>query len=80
MRVLGGLSQAYGQSLDPASHPARAFATAGAPPVAGSIVELTTDGIAPSERLSYWREGALRPTVPIKALAEDRPFRGPLRR
>jgi len=68
------MSQVPSQSLDPASQ-------AVAPhPVAGTIVELTTDGIAPSERLSYWRDGVLRRMEPIKALADDRPFRGRLRR
>ncbi len=46
----------------------------------GMIVELATDGIAPSERLSYWRDGVLRRMEPLAALAEDRPFRGRLRR
>jgi AraC-like DNA-binding protein len=43
-------------------------------------VELTTDGISAAERLSYWRDGVLRRMEPIKALADDRPFRGRLRR
>jgi AraC-like DNA-binding protein len=47
---------------------------------AGTIVELTTDGIAASERLAYWRESVLRRMEPIRALGEDRPFRGRLRR
>jgi AraC-like DNA-binding protein len=68
------MSQAPGQSLDPASHAAARH------PGPGTIVELTTDGIAPSERLSYWRDGVLRRMEPIKALADDRPFRGRLRR
>jgi AraC-like DNA-binding protein len=68
------MSQHPGQSLDPASH------TVAPHPAAGTIVELTTDGIAPSERLSYWRDGVLRRMEPIKALADDRPFRGRLRR
>jgi AraC-like DNA-binding protein len=47
---------------------------------AGTIVELTTDGIAASERLAYWRESVLRRMEPVRALEEDRPFRGRLRR
>jgi AraC-like DNA-binding protein len=46
----------------------------------GAVVELTTDGIASSERLSYWRDAVLRRMEPIRALGEDRPFRGRLRR
>jgi AraC-like DNA-binding protein len=68
------MSQGPGQTLDPASHAVAAHGGA------GTIVELTTDGIAPSERLSYWRDGVLRRMEPIKALADDRPFRGRLRR
>jgi AraC-like DNA-binding protein len=48
--------------------------------VAGTIVALTTDDIPPAERLDYWREAVLRRMVPIEAPAEDRPFRGLLRR
>jgi AraC-like DNA-binding protein len=47
---------------------------------AGTIVELTTDGIAASERLAYWRESVLRRMEPVRALEENRPFRGRLRR
>ena len=68
------MSQALDRSLDPASH-----AVAGRP-AAGAIVELTTDGIAPSERLSYWRDAVLRRMEPRAALGEDRPFQGCLRR
>jgi len=60
------------QRFDQASHAALG--------VAGTIVELTTEDVAPAERLDYWREAVLRRMVPIKALAEDRPFRGRLRR
>jgi len=66
------MSQPLDQSLDPASHGGR--------PLAGAVVELTTDGIAASERLSYWRDAVLRRMEPVKALGEDRPFRGRLRR
>jgi AraC-like DNA-binding protein len=66
------MSQARDRRLDQASH---------APPgTAGTIVELTTDGVAPAERLDYWREVVLRRMVPTKALTEGRPFRGRLRR
>jgi len=66
------MSQARDRRLDQASH---------APPgTAGTIVELTTDGVAPAERLDYWREVVLRRMVPTKALTEARPFRGRLRR
>jgi AraC family transcriptional activator of tynA and feaB len=74
--VLGGMSQACDLNLDPASHGGGADGRR----VAGTIVELTTDGIAPSERLSYWRDGVLRRMEPIAALGEDRPFQGRLRR
>jgi len=74
MAVLGGLSQAPDQCLDPASHVAAEGRTA------GTIVELTTDGVAPVERLSYWRDAVLRRMEPVKALGEDRPFQGRLRR
>jgi AraC-like DNA-binding protein len=47
---------------------------------AGTIVERTTDGIAASDRLAYWRESVLRRMEPVRALEEDRPFRGRLRR
>jgi AraC family transcriptional regulator, positive regulator of tynA and feaB len=69
------MSQAPAQSLDPASHHGAAGGR-----IAGSIVEVTTDGIAPAERLSYWREVVLRRMEPVKALGEDRPFRGRVRR
>jgi AraC-like DNA-binding protein len=46
----------------------------------GGFVELTTDGIAPSERIDYWRDGVLRLMEPIRALGEDRPFQGRVRR
>ncbi len=69
------MSQAPVQTLDPASHPGAAGRR-----IAGSIIELTTDGIAPAERLSFWREVVLRRMVPVKALGEDRPFRGRVRR
>ena len=75
MGALGRMSQAPVQSLDPASQVGAAGRR-----MAGSIVELTTDGIAPSERLSYWRDAVLRRMEPIKALGENRPFQGRLRR
>jgi AraC family transcriptional regulator, positive regulator of tynA and feaB len=73
--VLGGMSQAPVHTFDPASHPGAAGRR-----IAGSIIELTTDGVAPAERLSYWREVVLRRMVPVKALDDDRPFRGRVRR
>ena len=66
------MSQARDRRLDQASH--------AQPGAAGTIVELTTDGVAPAERLDYWREVVLRRMVPTKALTEARPFRGRLRR
>jgi len=66
------MSQAHDRRLDQASHAPRG--------AAGTIVELTTDGVAPAERLDYWREAVLRRMVPTKAPVEDRPFRGRLRR
>jgi AraC-like DNA-binding protein len=75
------MSQALDRRLDPASHPGVPPGPAGIPPgPAGTIVELATEGIAPSERLSYWRDGVLRRIEPLAALADDRPFRGRLRR
>ena len=68
------MSQALDRKLDPAS---QAVAEQS---VAGTIVERTTDGIAPPERLSYWRDAVLRRMEPVRALAEDRPFQGRLRR
>lgn len=68
------MSHAVDQRLDPASQVVTGRRDAGA------IIELTTDGIAASERLSYWREAALRRMEPVRALQEDRPFRGRLRR
>jgi AraC-like DNA-binding protein len=44
------------------------------------LLQWTTDGVAPAERLSYWRDAVLRRMEPIKALAEDRPFQGRLTR
>src|SRR5882757_2534468 len=70
------MSQAFDQSLDPASH----GSIAGTRPAEGTIIEQTTDGIGPSERLSYWRDGVLRFMEPLSVLEEDRPFRGRLRR
>src|SRR5262245_57435189 len=70
------MSHALDQRLDPVSH--RDTIPAGAPP--GTMIELSTDRIAASERLPYWREAVLRRMVPIAALAEDRPFRGRVRR
>jgi AraC-like DNA-binding protein len=68
------MSQALDRKFDPASQ------VGAEQPLAGTIVERTTDGIAPSERLSYWRDSVLRRMEPIKALAQDRPFQGRLRR
>jgi AraC family transcriptional regulator, positive regulator of tynA and feaB len=68
------MSQALDRKLDPASQ------VAVEQPLAGTIVERTTDGIAPSERLSYWRDSVLRRMEPIRAVAQDRPFQGRLRR
>jgi AraC-like DNA-binding protein len=69
------MSRASASRVDRASQaPA---ASAGAP---GSIVEFTTAGIAPKERLSFWRDGVLKRMVPLKALDEARPFEARLRR
>ncbi|HXU59134.1 MAG TPA: hypothetical protein VN710_10310, partial [Verrucomicrobiae bacterium] len=46
----------------------------------GSIVESTTAGIAPKERLAFWRDAVLRRMVPLKALDQERPFEARLRR
>jgi len=48
--------------------------------VPGSIVESTTAGIAPKERLAFWRDAVLRRMVPLKALDQERPFEARLRR
>src|SRR5437899_7444504 len=53
----------------------------GAPTVApGSIVEFSTAGIAPKERLAFWRDTVLKRMVPLKALDQERPFEARLRR
>jgi AraC-like DNA-binding protein len=58
--------------LDPASRPAARGA--------GTIIEFSTAGIVPAERLDFWRDAVLRRMVPISAPAADRPFQGRLRR
>lgn len=45
-----------------------------------SAFTLTTDGIAPSERLAFWRETALRRVEPVRVFEGSRPFTGRLRR
>jgi AraC-like DNA-binding protein len=53
----------------------------GAPTAApGSIVEFSTAGIAPKERLAFWRDAVLKRMVPLKALDQERPFEARLRR
>ena len=76
--ALGLTSQPGGQSLDWTSHPAAGRGPTQAAP--GMLLEWTTNGVAPAERLSYWREAVLRRMEPIRALAEDRPFQGRLTR
>ena len=49
-------------------------------PGPGSIVEFTTAGIAPNERLAFWRDAVLKRMVPLRALDQDRPFEARLRR
>jgi AraC-like DNA-binding protein len=46
----------------------------------GSILEFTTAGIAPRERLAFWRDAVLKRMVPLRALDQDRPFEAHLRR
>jgi hypothetical protein len=46
----------------------------------GSIIEFTTAGIAPRERLAFWRDAVLKRMVPLKALDQERPFEAHLRR
>lgn len=46
---------------------------------AGRLVELSTDGVPPAERLAYWRSTVLKRTEPAVSV-DDRPFRARLRR
>jgi AraC-like DNA-binding protein len=69
------MSRVASPSIDQASQsPAPAIA---AP---GSILEFTTAGIAPRERLAFWRDAVLKRMVPLKALDPERPFKARLRR
>src|SRR5262245_23219125 len=68
------MSRAATLRVDRASHTS---AISGTP---GSILEFTTAGIKPAERLSFWRDSVLKRMVPVKALEPDQPFQARLRR
>jgi AraC-like DNA-binding protein len=52
----------------------------GLTPAPGSLIEFTTAGIAPKERLAFWRDAVLKRMVPLRALDQERPFEARLRR
>lgn len=69
------MSRLAGSRVDQASQPSAPTTEA-----SGSFTELTTAGIAPKERLAFWRDGVLKRMVPVQALDETRPFEARLRR
>ena len=46
---------------------------------APAFVEVSTDGVRPSERLSFWRDGVLRRIEPVRFLEPRRPFAAHIR-
>lgn len=74
------MSRAAGSQLDPASQARVVEAPAEAAGAPGSLTEFTTTGVAPRERLSFWRDGVLKRMVPLEALDGTRPFEARLRR